>query len=116
MPPVPEFSVSTALPNLYGTALLPTKRVRRTRGEVSKMSREIITRFCPTPENHLHQGHFYLAILNQEFARQQQGTFYIQIDDLLPFPFVKSEILKILIDDLEWLGLCQPKQVGCCLT
>ncbi len=65
---------------------------------------KIRVRFAPSPSGYLHIGGARTALFNWIFARQQQGTFVLRIEDTdvaRSTPEAISEILK----SLQWLGL-----------
>ena len=65
------------------------------------------TRFAPSPTGPLHLGHAYSALLAQDMAQAQGGTFLLRIEDIdrqRSKPVWESGIY----DDLAWLGLTWP--------
>ena len=63
-----------------------------------------VTRFAPSPTGRLHLGHAYSALLAHDFAREQDGTFLLRIEDIDPGR-VRAEYVGGIIEDLLWLGL-----------
>lgn len=63
----------------------------------------VITRFAPSPTGKLHVGNIRTALINMLYAMQNNGLFYLRIDDT---NFNKdSEIYsKQILEDLTWLG------------
>ncbi len=61
-------------------------------------------RFAPSPTGYLHVGGARTAFFNYLFAKQNQGQFILRIEDT---DQVRStdESLKMVIEDLLWLGL-----------
>ncbi|MFB3882710.1 MAG: glutamate--tRNA ligase family protein [Armatimonadota bacterium] len=70
----------------------------------------VVTRFCPTPDGHLHHGSVYTAILNQEFALRHAGKFVVEVDDLA-IPWVRQDLVESFREDLGWLGICSQDEV-----
>ena len=42
---------------------------------------KVVTRFAPSPTGFMHTGGLYTAIVNQSYAKQNDGTFYLRIED-----------------------------------
>ncbi len=61
-------------------------------------------RFAPSPTGFLHIGGVRTALFNWLFARQQQGTFILRIEDTDQSRSTEESIQAIL-DGLNWLGL-----------
>lgn len=61
-------------------------------------------RFAPSPTGKLHIGGLRTALYNYLFARQNDGTFILRIEDTDQSRYVE-EAEKDLIDALEWAGL-----------
>jgi glutamyl-tRNA synthetase len=40
-----------------------------------------VTRIAPSPTGYIHLGNLYSAIINEKIARQNNGVFYLRIDD-----------------------------------
>ncbi len=68
------------------------------------MNKKVRVRFAPSPTGHLHVGNVRTAILNYLFARKNNGTFVLRIEDT---DAVRStnESLQTIIADFNWLGL-----------
>ncbi len=62
------------------------------------------TRFAPSPNGFLHQGHALSALLNRQFAHHHDGTFMLRIEDI-DATRSRQEYCDSIIDDLTWLGL-----------
>ena len=73
-------------------------------------STNIITRFAPSPSGHLHLGHAYSALLNFKFAKENNGTFILRIEDIDHLR-CKQEYEESIFEDLSWLGLNWPTPV-----
>ena len=67
-------------------------------------SREVVTRFAPSPTGLLHLGHAYSALLNQRLARDLGGRFLLRVDDLNTAR-CRPEFALAMGEDLDWLGL-----------
>jgi len=64
----------------------------------------IRVRFAPSPTGHIHVGNARTALFNYLFARANNGTFILRIEDTdLERSTVESE--QIIYEDLRWLGL-----------
>jgi len=61
-------------------------------------------RFAPSPTGFLHVGAARTAIYNWLYARNQNGTFILRIEDT---DVVRSsqEMVQGIIDGMKWLGL-----------
>lgn len=68
------------------------------------MNKNVRVRFAPSPTGHLHVGNVRTAILNYLFARKNNGTFVLRIEDTDAVRSTK-ESLETIIDDFNWLGL-----------
>jgi len=62
------------------------------------------TRFAPSPNGYLHQGHALSAMLNRAFAKRNNGEFLLRIEDIDAERSRKKYSDMIAIDML-WLGL-----------
>lgn len=74
------------------------------KGEALNSSNPIRVRFAPSPTGYLHVGGARSAFYNYLFAKKNQGQFILRIEDT---DQVRSteESLKMVIEDLLWLGL-----------
>lgn len=60
---------------------------------------EVVTRFAPSPTGYMHIGGLYVSLINQSFAKQKNGTFYLRIEDTDQSRILEngvSEIIKTL--------------------
>jgi glutamyl-tRNA synthetase len=65
---------------------------------------EVVMRFAPNPSGPLHLGHARAAYLNDYYVRRYDGRYVIRIEDTDPRR-VEPENYKLLLDDIDWLGL-----------
>jgi len=65
---------------------------------------QVRVRFAPSPTGYLHVGGARSALFNYFFAKQTQGKFILRVEDTDEVRST-SESLRMLIEDLEWLGL-----------
>lgn len=76
---------------------------------VGKLS-DIATRFNPSVNGPLHLGHIYTALVNESFAQEHSGRFYVRWDDSHPLRVeamgveLISRILEQQRYDMDWLG------------
>lgn len=68
------------------------------------MTQKPVVRFAPSPTGYLHIGGARTAIFNWLYARQNQGTFILRIEDTDTRRSTRSAIDGI-VNGLEWLGL-----------
>ncbi|MDD5459533.1 MAG: glutamate--tRNA ligase [Phycisphaerae bacterium] len=68
------------------------------------MSREVITRFAPSPTGYLHVGGARTALFNWLFARHCGGVFLLRIEDTDMKRNTPTAARQVM-DDLRWLGL-----------
>ena len=61
-------------------------------------------RFAPSPTGYLHVGGLRTALYNFLFARKNNGTFILRIEDTDRKRFVEGAV-ENLIESLEWCGL-----------
>jgi glutamyl-tRNA synthetase len=61
-------------------------------------------RFAPSPTGYLHVGGARSALFNYLFARRNNGTFILRIEDTDRSRLVESA-MKEIYDSLRWLGL-----------
>lgn len=64
----------------------------------------IRVRFAPSPTGHLHIGNARTALFNWLFARKNNGSFILRIEDT-DFDRVKKEYEDNILKDLKWLEL-----------
>lgn len=65
---------------------------------------EVRVRFAPSPTGYLHVGGARSALFNYLFAKKNQGQFILRIEDT-DQERSTEESLKMMIQDLSWLGL-----------
>ena len=68
-------------------------------------------RFAPSPTGKLHVGNVRTALFNWLFARKNNGSFILRIEDT-DADRSKAEYEKELMDDLQWLGLDWDEGLG----
>jgi len=61
-------------------------------------------RFAPSPTGYLHIGGLRTALYNYLFARQQQGTFLLRIEDTDQTRLVPGAV-EGLIQAMAWAGV-----------
>lgn len=68
------------------------------------MTKQVITRFAPSPTGKLHVGNTRTALINFLYARKYGGKFILRIDDT---DLVRStdEFKDAIMSDLKWLEL-----------
>ena len=62
-----------------------------------------VFRFAPSPNGHLHLGHAYSALLNQQMARAAGGKLLLRIEDI-DTTRCTPELETQMLHDLEWIG------------
>ena len=67
------------------------------------MSERVRVRFAPSPTGYIHVGNFRTALYTYLFARRQQGTFILRIEDTDQKRYVQDALEK-LIGILGWAG------------
>jgi glutamyl-tRNA synthetase len=67
--------------------------------------RNIRTRFAPSPTGLIHIGNARTALFNYLFAKRQNGSFILRIEDTDTQRSTR-EYEAALLRDLKWLGLC----------
>ncbi len=65
---------------------------------------QVRTRIAPSPTGHPHIGTAYAALFNYAFAKQNNGTFILRIEDTDRGRYVEGSEQEI-IDALKWLNL-----------
>ena len=63
-----------------------------------------VVRFAPSPTGRLHLGNIRTALINWLFAKKQDGTFILRLDDT-DQERSKQEYAEGIVDDLAWLGI-----------
>ena len=71
--------------------------------EAQKYGDKVHTRFPPEPNGYLHIGHAKSIILSSGLAKEYNGLFNLRFDDTNPVK-EKTEFVKSIIADVEWLG------------
>mgnify|MGYP000706032985 FL=1 len=63
-----------------------------------------ITRFAPSPTGPMHLGHAYSAMLAYYNSQENDGDFYLRIEDL-DQSRAKIHWEEQIYEDLSWLGI-----------
>ncbi|MDA7948640.1 MAG: tRNA glutamyl-Q(34) synthetase GluQRS [Hyphomicrobiaceae bacterium] len=66
--------------------------------------RDLIFRFAPSPNGHLHLGHAFSALVSQDMAKKSGGRFLLRIEDI-DVARCRPGFEAQMLDDLTWLGL-----------
>jgi glutamyl-tRNA synthetase len=64
----------------------------------------IKTRIAPSPTGIAHLGTAYISLFNYAFAKQQDGTFLVRVEDTDRKRYVEGAE-KVIFEALEWLGI-----------
>ena len=64
----------------------------------------LVGRFAPSPSGRMHLGNIYTALISYLKAKQTGGKWILRIEDI-DTQRCKAEYTKVLLQDLEWLGL-----------
>ena len=75
------------------------------------MSKPVRVRFAPSPTGALHIGGVRTALFNYLFAKKNNGTFYLRIEDTDQTRFVPGAEAYIF-EALEWLGIAPDETIG----
>lgn len=67
-------------------------------------TRPVRVRFAPSPTGNLHVGGARTALFNWLFAKSNNGTMVLRIEDT-DRERSKSEYVTAIIDGLSWIGL-----------
>ncbi len=70
----------------------------------------MITRFAPSPTGYLHLGHAYAALVADDLARVNGGSFLLRFEDI-DTGRCRPEFVDGIEEDLRWLGLDWPQPV-----
>jgi glutamyl-tRNA synthetase len=70
----------------------------------TKITSGVRVRFAPSPTGYLHVGGARTALFNWLFARQQQGTMILRVEDT-DAERNKPELVQGIVDGLLWLGV-----------
>lgn len=68
------------------------------------LTQKVRVRFAPSPTGYLHVGGARTALYNFLFAKANGGEFIIRVEDT-DEERSKTEYLKSMLQDLDWLGL-----------
>src|ERR1700726_1762338 len=68
------------------------------------MSSSVRVRFAPSPTGFLHVGGARTALFNWLFARHNQGTFLLRIEDT-DKSRERQQAVQVIYDGLRWLGI-----------
>jgi glutaminyl-tRNA synthetase len=66
-------------------------------------TRNVVTRFPPEPNGHLHLGHAKSVVLNFELANEFGGRCNLRFDDTNPAK-ERAEYIEAIKRDVYWLG------------
>lgn len=66
--------------------------------------KKVRARFAPSPTGQLHVGNARTALFNWLFARQQDGTMILRIEDT-DLERSEARYEQQLLDDLKWMGI-----------
>lgn len=75
------------------------------------MSKQVRVRFAPSPTGPLHIGGVRTALFNYLFAKKNNGTFYIRIEDTDQTRFVPGAE-EYIFEALKWLGIEPDETIG----
>jgi len=67
-------------------------------------NRKVITRFAPSPTGFMHPGGVRTALFAWAFARKNNGTFILRIEDTDKDREVDGSVQQIM-DSLKWIGI-----------
>ncbi|EMO78296.1 tRNA ligase class I, catalytic domain protein [Leptospira kirschneri str. 200801925] len=67
-------------------------------------SKEVRTRFAPSPSGFLHVGGARTALFNYLYAKSQGGKFILRIEDTDQNRSTEDSF-KIILESLKWLGV-----------
>lgn len=70
---------------------------------------KVITRFAPSPTGYLHIGGVRTALFNYVFAKKNNGTFLVRIEDT-DKERSKAEYIDAIMDGLDWIKLNPDKK------
>jgi glutamyl-tRNA synthetase len=66
--------------------------------------KKVATRFAPSPTGPLHIGGIRTALFNWLYSKNQNGDFYLRIEDT-DKERSKDEYKKQIIQSLKWIGI-----------
>lgn len=75
------------------------------------MTKQVRTRFSPSPSGYLHIGGARTALFSWLYARQNNGAFIVRIEDT-DTKRSSTESENIILDSLRWLGLNWDEGLG----
>jgi glutamyl-tRNA synthetase len=75
------------------------------------MPKPIRVRFAPSPTGPLHIGGVRTALFNYLFAKKNNGTFFLRIEDTDQNRFVPGAE-EYILEALNWLGIAPDETVG----
>lgn len=75
------------------------------------MTQQVRVRFAPSPTGPLHIGGVRTALFNYLFAKQNNGVFYIRIEDTDQNRYVAGAE-EYIFKALEWLGISPDETIG----
>jgi glutamyl-tRNA synthetase len=75
------------------------------------MSKPVRVRFAPSPTGPLHIGGVRTALFNYLFAKKNNGTFYLRIEDTDQNRFVPGAE-EYILEALNWLGISPDENFG----
>ena len=78
---------------------------------MSHISSKVVTRFAPSPTGFMHVGGIRTGLFAWLWARKNQGTFILRIEDTDKTRFVPGTEAYIF-EALEWLGIAPDETVG----
>ena len=70
---------------------------------------KVVTRFAPSPTGYLHIGGVRTALFNYIFAKKNNGTFLVRIEDT-DKERSKDEYIDAIMDGLDWIKLNPDKK------
>lgn len=76
----------------------------------SPQPQHVVTRFAPSPTGRLHVGHAWSALLGQDLARANGGSFRLRVEDI-DGTRSRPEHVAGIIEDLQWLGVAWDGEV-----
>ena len=75
------------------------------------MANQVRVRFAPSPTGPLHIGGVRTALFNYLFAKQNNGVFYVRIEDTDQNRFVPGAE-EYILEALDWLGISPDETIG----
>ena len=69
-----------------------------------------VFRFAPSPNGHLHLGHAYSALLNQQMASETGGRLLLRMEDI-DRERCTPALEQSMLEDLHWIGFEWEKPV-----